>query len=609
MLYSPATVLGENNNALSNSELSNQIVQSSDPVQGSTNVPVDKTISVTFSVYVHPSENWKGITLNNGDSQTVVNLVYDSDTLYIEHGKNLEYNTTYTISIPADSINMLESSYNFCFITEAPPVDMSDSKTPPPGYSPTPSNEIKKTIMQSFAVNVQANDTNRVLLVQTSLPWDSTANQVVLSSLNMDYTLIGIDQLPATDLTDYKVIIIANDQKQAFYNKYAEVKTQLEEHIAAGGIVVIGACDLGWAKGSWTTTLPGGVKIIQNYEPNNIVADASHPIITGQLTDGNALKDEDLYSNFCSHREFDESTLPEGSKVILRAKTSNRPTLVEYHLGKGRVIASGLTWEHNYVQHTGSDSYGTFARKAMDDYFLYAMSGANYSDYTSAVTISLIPTSVAQGQDLNINLNVNQFDGKRDFYFYMSGQNMERVWWDGSKWTSTLTSVGRYTNQEFSSSTLTWNINLPVGLYTIGAALIGQGTAMSPRSEYEASFNVTNADQNVELGTKVGMEYEQIMDLSDIPPSLDTITVDESDPYSRGELLHLKASASDADDPQRSLFYFWSVDKGTLQGSITDQYQSVQWLLPNYPGTYTVQAFVGDGRGLVSSKTLAITVK
>lgn len=71
-------------------------------------------------------------------------------------------------------------------------------------------------------------------------------------------------------------------------------------------------------------------------------------------------------------RYFIEDTLPPGSKVILRDSDIKAPTLVEYPLGNGRVIASGLTWEHSYVYHT-TDSYGHYARKAMKDMFSYAV--------------------------------------------------------------------------------------------------------------------------------------------------------------------------------------------------------------------------------------------
>lgn len=524
------------------------------------------------------------------DSKTVVNEVYENN--FQLGGEN-------------PNLNIVDRAV----VEQVYGLDELNSAIPPEGY--TPLFFEKSFSLQKRSLNlIRAIDTNRVLIVQTSLPWSSNANQEVLQSLNIDFTSIGIDQIASTDLTNYQLVIIANDQAQSFYNKYAEVKTQLENHVQSGGILVIGACDLGWANGSWTTTLPGNVVVEHSYKNYNIISDASHPIVTGQLTDSIQLIDSDLYSNYCSHRMFSESSLPPGTKIILREKDTNKPTLIEYPLGKGRIIASGLTWEHNWKYHTGNDSYGTFARKALDDLFIYAMSKSGFSDYSSSVTMSINPKSVSQGQTINVNLGISPFEGKRDYYLYFSGQGIGRVWWDGTKWTSTMTSFGRYAFDELSSSTMTLEVDLPTGTYTIGAALLSQGTAMSPRPEYEASFNVTETiDEFTQIGTEIGFEFEQDVHLNNIGPSLNSLMVEETEPYSRGQVLHLTANASDPDDPPTDLFYFWKADDGILKGTVDDRFKSVQWTLPNFPGQYQVTAFIGDGRGKIASKTITVNVK
>ena len=114
--------------------------------------------------------------------------------------------------------------------------------------------------------------------------------------------------------------------------------------------------------------LPGNVRKTSRYVLNNYIVDFSHPIVKGNLSDDVLLLNEDLYETYTSHSCFVESTLPAGSKVILRDSDRNEPTLVEYPLGDGRVIASGLTWEY----------------KAFDDLFLYAIkvSTINQHDIT-----------------------------------------------------------------------------------------------------------------------------------------------------------------------------------------------------------------------------------
>ncbi len=250
-----------------------------------------------------------------------------------------------------------------------------DSSTAPRDYQPV--NSINKLNLSS-KVRVMANDANRVLLIQEVLPWKSDANRSVLESLNISCTTISMRQFADTDLRGYYLVIVANDQNLGFYNDYDTVKAKLEKYVSGGGILVMGACDSGWANGIMTSGLPGGVELAPvYYDPRNVVADPSHPIVTGEMTNSQVLTDADLYSNYCSHREFNESTLPAESRVVLRSSASKNPTLVEYPLGKGKIIASGLTWEHNWYYHTGSDGYGAFARKSLDDLYAYAASMTN----------------------------------------------------------------------------------------------------------------------------------------------------------------------------------------------------------------------------------------
>ncbi|MFZ5968691.1 MAG: fibronectin type III domain-containing protein [Bacillota bacterium] len=222
-----------------------------------------------------------------------------------------------------------------------------------------------------FGENITLSD--RALIIQSNSPWSSNANQIVLDNLDIPYTQIDIDQLANFDLREYRLIIISNDQDNAFYNRFRQNKLKLEDYIKNGGTMIFGASSGGWADGDISSALPGNITIYERrYENYNIISDSSHPIVTGELSDGQPLTDSDLYSNYASHTSFEEATLPSGSKVILREKSSGQPTLVEYSLGSGIVIVSGLTWEHSWKYHTGSDGYGTYARKALDDVFLYA---------------------------------------------------------------------------------------------------------------------------------------------------------------------------------------------------------------------------------------------
>lgn len=217
-------------------------------------------------------------------------------------------------------------------------------------------------------------DNGKVLLIEDNLPWKSTANHSILSSVT-SYKKVTTKQFLETDLSQYTVIMFANDQAFSTYENYAKFKEYLEAFVSLGGVLIFGACDSGWANGKLVEELPGGVTKGNNLLYRNTIADRTHPIVTGRYSNGVSLVDADLYNNYCSHVYFNENSLPQGSDVIIRG-TDGKPTLVEYPWGKGKVIASGLTWEHNYI-YGKKNGYGTYAQKAMDDVVLYALSSSD----------------------------------------------------------------------------------------------------------------------------------------------------------------------------------------------------------------------------------------
>lgn len=244
-------------------------------------------------------------------------------------------------------------------------IESSSSKTPE-DYEIQSSEYINKDNIK--LLNDDENK-KRVLLIQDNKPWQTESNQLVLSKIT-EYDLVSTTDFLSVDLSLYGVVIFANDQSFEMYENYKSFKEYLETFASIGGVIVFGACDAGWADGTLIENLPGDIKKANEYMQRNYVADKNHPIVTGELTDNQVLLDEDLYENYTSHTYFNEESLPAGTQIILR-DTKDRPTLVEYPLGEGRVIASGLTWEYNYEK--GGGTYGTYAKKAMDDLFTYAM--------------------------------------------------------------------------------------------------------------------------------------------------------------------------------------------------------------------------------------------
>lgn len=233
--------------------------------------------------------------------------------------------------------------------------------------------------LQALTTSAEAgkNIKNNVLLIQDNIPWNSSANSTVLQRIGANYDQVTTTEFLSVKLEDYAVVIFSNDQKFATYQNYAEFKDYMETYAKLGGVIIFGASDGGWANGNMDQLLPGNVAKTRDLEYYNYVADIDHPVIEAKFSDGDGAavegKNDPLwYSTYCSHSSFVESSLPAGSNVLVRATNTNAPTLVEYPLGKGRVIASGLTTEYSFAY---KDNY---AKKILDDLFLYALRVSNF---------------------------------------------------------------------------------------------------------------------------------------------------------------------------------------------------------------------------------------
>ena len=249
----------------------------------------------------------------------------------------------------------------------------------------------------TYTETVPARPEANILLVQDRLPWTENVNTLLLARLQSNGYITGWDQtttanFESVDLSAYNVIFVANDQTTATYNQLARFNERITEFATAGGVVVYGACDHGWAGGNISYALPGGVIKGNYYSYRNYIVDGTHNVVTGVLTDGKSLTDALLYSTYSSHTYF--TSLPEDASVIL-ADANGRPTLVEYPLGDGYVIASGLTWEYTYVRDFVAGT--SFAKCVYDDLLVHAalMSDPCEHEYGEATVTD--PTCTAQG--------------------------------------------------------------------------------------------------------------------------------------------------------------------------------------------------------------------
>ncbi|MEW6183312.1 MAG: Ig-like domain-containing protein [Bacillota bacterium] len=97
-------------------------VYRTDPADGVSNMPVDKTVYVTFSKNIRPGDSYSGICVKTG--ATVVDITYNisGSLLVVDPIQDLSYSTTYAVYIPAGAVkdeaeNSLEQAYSFDFTT------------------------------------------------------------------------------------------------------------------------------------------------------------------------------------------------------------------------------------------------------------------------------------------------------------------------------------------------------------------------------------------------------------------------------------------------------------------------------------------------------------
>ena len=135
--------------------------------------------------------------------------------------------------------------------------------------------------------------------------------------------------------------------------------------------------------------LPGGVTVHGAFDSSNKITDPAHPIVAGMPNP--------FTGNFASHETFGD--LVAGTDVIATQTTNDDPTLIEYDLGAGHVLASSQPYDFGFDN--GEDTG------------LILVNGVPYT-YDKAVTVDApwlteSPTegSVATGDSQAITVSVD----------------------------------------------------------------------------------------------------------------------------------------------------------------------------------------------------------
>ena len=184
-----------------------------------------------------------------------------------------------------------------------------------------------------------------VLVIQDVAPWGSDANETILDSLGVPYQVISSSDLATLVLEDVAyihTIIVSSDQDQAFYDTLAGYMPQIEQWVRIGSnTLLFHGSDYGWQGSTWNFSLPKGVTHeTPVYDRQNYVLDDTSSLVTGvaAVVDGNyashgilVMGEEDLSAN------------------VVMTNTGGSATLMDYCYGRGRIIASTMTYEFSYT--------------------------------------------------------------------------------------------------------------------------------------------------------------------------------------------------------------------------------------------------------------------
>ncbi len=191
-----------------------------------------------------------------------------------------------------------------------------------------------KMILKKIPVNAPK---ELIIIASENIKLDSTQLKSILKEYKIGYRQVKPSDIDKENFTANQIVWVLNGQSKGYYNSDEKKFKKLEEFVSSGGTLVFE--DLGHDRGR-EVKLPGGVTSEYDSDKANTIKDTNHPIVSDidnkLLTD----KKENISLNYFS-------TINGNTTVICKysSKNQERPTLIEYSLGKGRVIASGMNLE------------------------------------------------------------------------------------------------------------------------------------------------------------------------------------------------------------------------------------------------------------------------
>ncbi len=178
----------------------------------------------------------------------------------------------------------------------------------------------------------------RVLIVQDTLPWGTSAWQSEMALLGTFYDEIYSNEIGLVDLDEYDLVIISSDQDGTYHANVNAALADLEDYVADGGRVFYAA-----AADSGTSPYPEapfGGSYMTGLESTDTIVAVDHPLVAG-LTDPIGPYGSTSYGGFTG--------LPGSSTVIAEQQGSTYASLVESRDGDGVVVITTEALEEAYA--------------------------------------------------------------------------------------------------------------------------------------------------------------------------------------------------------------------------------------------------------------------
>jgi hypothetical protein len=190
---------------------------------------------------------------------------------------------------------------------------------------------IKAVAGTGFTGNPDTPEFGMVGVFQDAYPFGGTIVTETLAANGIPYVVHTSSEFATLDFSHFKMILIPSDQPQGLIDAYAANAAKFESFVNAGGFLALFTPVSMNNGGLWNVPLPGGMIYYVNAENYNVINDPTHPVLAGVPDPFGVDWDWASLGYF--------SNLPTGANVIASDQNQGGPTLVEYPIGEGLVLA------------------------------------------------------------------------------------------------------------------------------------------------------------------------------------------------------------------------------------------------------------------------------